>query len=89
PLAGEVVFPFNIHENDRQEIRDNIVEGIIRSPDLVRTQLTLCLRVIIKHDFPGRWTGIVEKIGFYLMSHISGSWLGSLLCLYQLVKTYE
>uniref|UniRef100_A0A8D2LD12 Importin 8 n=1 Tax=Varanus komodoensis TaxID=61221 RepID=A0A8D2LD12_VARKO len=36
PPPGEVVFPFNIHENDRQQIRDNIVEGIIRSPDLVR-----------------------------------------------------
>ncbi|XP_053574782.1 importin-8 [Bombina bombina] len=89
PLAGEVVFPFNIHENDRQQIRENIVEGIIRSPDLVRAQLTLCLRVIIKHDFPGRWTGVVDKIGFYLQSNNSGSWLGSLLCLYQLVKNYE
>lgn len=36
PPPGEVLFPFNIHENDRQQIRDNIVEGIIRSPDLVR-----------------------------------------------------
>ena len=36
PPLGEAVFPFNIHENDRQQIRDNIVEGIIRSPDLVR-----------------------------------------------------
>lgn len=36
PPPGEVVFPFNIHENDRQQIRDNIVESIIRSPDLVR-----------------------------------------------------
>ncbi|KAG8438463.1 hypothetical protein GDO86_004870 [Hymenochirus boettgeri] len=89
PQAGEVVFPFNIHENDRHQIRENIVEGIIRSPDLVRAQLTLCLRVIIKHDFPGRWTGVVDKIGFYLQSQNPGSWLGSLLCLYQLVKTYE
>ncbi|KAM5171427.1 importin-8 [Mantella aurantiaca] len=89
PMVGEVIFPFNIHENDRQQIRENIVEGIIRSPDLVRAQLTLCLRVIIKHDFPGRWTGVVDKIGFYLQSHNTGSWLGSLLCLYQLVKTYE
>ncbi|KAM8973357.1 importin-8 [Pelodytes ibericus] len=89
PMAGELIFPFNIHENDRQQIRDNIVEGIIRSPDLVRAQLTLCLRVIIKHDFPGRWTGVVDKIGLYLQSHNTGSWLGSLLCLYQLVKTYE
>ncbi|XP_068133748.1 importin-8-like isoform X1 [Hyperolius riggenbachi] len=89
PMAGEAVFPFNIHENDRQQIRENIVEGIIRSPDLVRAQLTLCLRVIIKHDFPGRWTGVVDKIGFYLQSPNTGGWLGSLLCLYQLVKTYE
>ncbi|XP_054844381.1 importin-8 [Eublepharis macularius] len=89
PPPGEVIFPFNIHENDRQQIRDNIVEGIIRSPDLVRAQLTMCLRAIIKHDFPGHWTAVVDKIGYYLQSPNSGSWLGSLLCLYQLVKTYE
>ncbi|XP_029455860.1 importin-8 [Rhinatrema bivittatum] len=89
PPLGEAVFPFNIHENDRQQIRENIVEGIIRSPDLVRAQLTMCLRAIIKHDFPDRWTAVVDKIGFYLQSQNSGSWLGSLLCLYQLVKTYE
>ncbi|XP_038174774.1 importin-8 isoform X2 [Arvicola amphibius] len=89
PPPGEVIFPFNIHENDRQQIRDNIVEGIIRSPDLVRVQLTMCLRVIIKHDFPGHWPAVVDKIDFYLRSPNSGNWLGSLLCLYQLVKTYE
>ncbi|XP_053777657.1 importin-8 isoform X2 [Desmodus rotundus] len=89
PPLGEAVFPFNIHENDRQQIRDNIVEGIIRSPDLVRVQLTMCLRAIIKYDFPGHWPAVVDKIDYYLQSQSSGSWLGSLLCLYQLVKTYE
>uniref|UniRef100_A0A8C0R3R9 Importin 8 n=1 Tax=Canis lupus dingo TaxID=286419 RepID=A0A8C0R3R9_CANLU len=84
-----LIFPFNIHENDRQQIRDNIVEGIIRSPDLVRVQLTMCLRAIIKYDFPGHWPAVVDKIDYYLQSQSSGSWLGSLLCLYQLVKTYE
>ena len=54
-----------------------------------RAQLTMCLRAIIKHDFPGRWTGVVDKIGAYLRSANSSSWYGSLLCLYQLVKTYE
>uniref|UniRef100_A0A3B4XMZ9 Importin 8 n=1 Tax=Seriola lalandi dorsalis TaxID=1841481 RepID=A0A3B4XMZ9_SERLL len=49
----------------------------------------MCLRAIIKHDFPGRWTAIVDKIGMYLQSQNSGSWYGSLLALYQLVKTYE
>lgn len=36
PSLGEVVFPFNIHENDRQQIRDNIVEAIIRCPESIR-----------------------------------------------------
>ncbi|XP_046878570.1 importin-8 isoform X1 [Hypomesus transpacificus] len=88
PSIGEVVFPFNIHENDRQQIRDNIVEGIIQCPESIRAQLTVCLRAIIKHDFPGRWTAIVDKIGVYLQSQNSG-WYGSLLALYQLVKNYE
>lgn len=54
-----------------------------------RAQLTVCLRAIIKHDFPGRWTGVVDKINLYLQSQNSGSWYGSLLALYQLVKNYE
>lgn len=36
PSLGEVIFPFNIHENDRQQIRDHIVEGIIRCPESIR-----------------------------------------------------
>lgn len=36
PSLGEVVFPFNIHENDRQQIRDHIVEAIIRCPESIR-----------------------------------------------------
>uniref|UniRef100_A0A8C9TCB4 Importin 8 n=1 Tax=Scleropages formosus TaxID=113540 RepID=A0A8C9TCB4_SCLFO len=92
PSHGELVFPFNIHENDRQQIRDNIVEGIIQCPESIRyvpAQLTVCLRAIIKHDFPGRWTGVVDKIRLYLQSQNSAGWYGSLLALYQLVKTYE
>lgn len=50
PRPGEVVFPFNIHENDRQQIRDNIVEGIIRSPDLLR-YFILCRDISIAHVF--------------------------------------
>ena len=49
----------------------------------------MCLRAIIKYDFPGHWPAVVDKIDYYLQSQSSGSWLGSLLCLYQLVKTCE
>uniref|UniRef100_A0A8C2IEW0 Importin 8 n=1 Tax=Cyprinus carpio TaxID=7962 RepID=A0A8C2IEW0_CYPCA len=36
PSLGEVVFPFNIHENDRGQIRENMVEAIIRCPESIR-----------------------------------------------------
>uniref|UniRef100_A0A3B4T3X1 Importin 7 n=1 Tax=Seriola dumerili TaxID=41447 RepID=A0A3B4T3X1_SERDU len=79
----------NIPEEDRQFIRDSIVEAIIHSPERIRVQLTTCIHHMIKHDYPGKWTTIVDKIGFYLQSDNSAGWLGILLCLYQLVKNYE
>uniref|UniRef100_A0AAV2IQ50 Importin N-terminal domain-containing protein n=1 Tax=Knipowitschia caucasica TaxID=637954 RepID=A0AAV2IQ50_KNICA len=89
PAVGDVVFPFNIHENDRLQIREHIVEGIIRCPESIRAQLTMCLRTIIRHDFPGRWPGVVDKLQLYLRAQNSSGWYGALLALYQLVKTYE
>ncbi|XP_073203636.1 importin-7 isoform X2 [Lepidochelys kempii] len=85
---GEIP-PYSIPEEDRHCIRENIVEAIIHSPELIRVQLTTCIHHIIKHDYPNRWTAVVEKIGFYLQSDNSACWLGILLCLYQLVKNYE
>ncbi|MBN3288989.1 IPO7 protein, partial [Polypterus senegalus] len=86
PSAGEI---FTIPDEDRQCIRENIVEAIIQSPELIRVQLTTCIHHMIKHDYPNKWTAIVDKIGFYLQSDNSACWLGILLCLYQLVKNYE
>nr|XP_061796203.1 importin-7-like [Nerophis lumbriciformis] len=74
---------------DRQFIRDSIVEAIIHSPERIRVQLTTCIHHMIKHDYPAKWTTIVDKIGFYLQSDNPTGWLGILLCLYQLVKNYE
>lgn len=88
PTPGEQP-PFTIPDEDRQWIRENIVEAIIHSPELIRVQLTTCIHHIIKHDYPGCWTALVDKIGFYLQSDNSACWLGILLCLYQLVKNYE
>uniref|UniRef100_UPI00358E494A importin-7-like isoform X2 n=1 Tax=Myxine glutinosa TaxID=7769 RepID=UPI00358E494A len=85
---GEIM-PFNIHENDRQKIRDQIMEAIIEAPELIRVQLTTCVGRIIKHDYPGRWTAVVDKISYFLQKQSSAYWLGALLCLHQLVKAYE
>lgn len=80
---------FSIHEQDRAMIRDSIVEAIIHSPDIIRTQLAVCINTIVKRDFPGRWTQVVDKISIYLQSADYNSWAGALICLYQLIKIYE
>ncbi|XP_050360804.1 importin-7 [Nymphalis io] len=88
PEDGEPI-PFSIHEQDRAMIRDMIVDAIVQAPDIIRVQLCVCLKTIIKNDFPSRWTQIVDKIHIYLQNHEPNSWMGALLCLYQLIKSYE
>lgn len=50
PSVGEVVFPFNIHENDRQQIRDQILEGIIRCPESIR-YMHMCTHLLTQDSF--------------------------------------
>lgn len=85
---GEPI-PFSIHEQDRAMVRDIIVDAVVQAPDIIRVQLCACLKTIIKHDFPSRWTQIVDKIHIYLQNPDANSWMGALLCLYQLIKNYE
>uniref|UniRef100_H2ZR06 Importin N-terminal domain-containing protein n=1 Tax=Ciona savignyi TaxID=51511 RepID=H2ZR06_CIOSA len=80
---------FSIHENDRSVIRTNIVKAIIHAPDIIRSQLTVIIHNIIKHDFPERWPNVVDDINIHLQDESPRSWMGALMALYQLVKTYE
>ncbi|XP_034232484.1 importin-7 isoform X4 [Thrips palmi] len=80
---------FSLHEQDRAMIRDAIVDAVVMAPDIIRIQLSICVSHIVKHDFPGRWTEIVDKINIYLQNPDGSGWPGALLCLYQLVKNFE
>ncbi|XP_026473406.1 importin-7 [Ctenocephalides felis] len=86
--AGQPM-PFSIHEQDRAMIRDAIVDAVVHATELIRTQLSVCVNIMVKHDFPGRWTQIVDKISIYLQNPDPTGWAGALLCLYQLVKIFE
>lgn len=80
---------FSIHEQDRAMIRDAIVDAVVHAPDLIRIQLAVCISNIVKYDFPGRWTQIVDKITIYLQNPDAACWPGVLLALQQLVKNFE
>ncbi|XP_049819869.1 importin-7 isoform X2 [Aethina tumida] len=88
PEPGEAQV-FALHEQDRALIREQIVDAVVHAPDLIRTQLCTCVNNMVKHDFPGRWTQIVDKISVYLSNPEPSGWHGALLCLYQLVKNFE
>lgn len=59
---------FSIHEQDRAMIRDSIIEAIVLTPEIISSNLGICVYNIIKNDFPGRWTQVVDKISIYLQN---------------------
>lgn len=80
---------FSIHEQDRALVRSSIVDAIVLAPEPIRVQLCVSVNNIIKHDFPNRWTEVVDKISIYLQNNDANGWNGAMLCLHQLVKNYE
>ncbi|XP_033645727.1 importin-7-like [Asterias rubens] len=81
--------PFSIHEDDKVVVRSNIIEAIITSPDLIRVQLAVCLSVVLKYDYPGRWDTVLDTLSNYLTVDNPGTLHGALISVYQLVKNYE
>ncbi|XP_022160682.1 importin-7 isoform X3 [Myzus persicae] len=80
---------FTVHEQDRIIIRDTILDVIVQVPELLRAQLTVCLVTMMKHDFPGRWTNVVEKIDVYLKSDNSSYWMAGIIGFSALIKAFE
>ena len=54
-----------------------------------RLQLTVCVSQILRHDFPDKWPGVVDKVNTFLAENSQATWMGALLTLYQIVKKYE
>ena len=80
---------YTISAEDKAFVRENIVESIISASELIRVQLTVSINEILSCDFPENWPDICHKINGYITSENRGTWLGSLLVLYQIVKKYE
>lgn len=80
---------FSIHEQDKALIRESIVDAVVLAPDNLRVHLAVCVNYIVKYDFPGKWSGIVDKVSVYLQMPDRNVWTGALFALYQLVKIFE
>lgn len=82
---------WSIHEQDRALIRENLVRACVDSSreSALQLQLSVCILVVSRSDFPGRWPQLVDAISVYLQTPDPRLWSGALLALYQLVKNYE
>ncbi|KAJ6221341.1 hypothetical protein RDWZM_007153 [Blomia tropicalis] len=89
PKNGMLQLPYSIHEQDRALIRNSIVDSVVASPDAIRISLSVALNYIIKHDFPDKWTNIIDKIVVYLQTNEPNNWTGALMAMQQLIKNYE
>lgn len=78
-----------LSEQDKQTIRDNLIEAVIHSPDPIRNQLVICVRQIAQADFPDKWTAIIEKVHHFIQTNDMNQWYGSLQAFYQLCKVFE
>ncbi|OQV13902.1 Importin-8 [Hypsibius exemplaris] len=81
--------PFAIHEQDKAVLREQLLEAVIDSPEVVRAQLAVALESVLKADFPEKYTNIVQRVRFCLESQQHQTWYGALMALYRLVHAFE
>ncbi|EIE23737.1 ARM repeat-containing protein [Coccomyxa subellipsoidea C-169] len=81
--------PSPIPEEDKAAVRDNLLEGIVRAPQVVRTQLGECLKAIVHVDFPESWPGLLPIVLQNLGSQEQQRLYGALFALRILTRKYE
>ncbi|TPP59317.1 Importin 7 [Fasciola gigantica] len=80
---------FNIHEQDRQAVRNAIVGAVVAAPLPLQAQLKIALSKIISCDYPSRFAEFPGQLKHFLSSADHNQWHGALVCLYAFVKVYE
>jgi len=80
---------FRFNEEDKQMVRDNLLEAIVQSPPLIRSQLCETLKAVIYNDFPHQWPGLMPQIGNNLGTTEPPRLYGALYALRILANKYE
>eukprot|EP01043_Picozoa_sp_COSAG02_P087815 COSAG02_NODE_25025_length_670_cov_578.394046_1_plen_169_part_10 len=79
----------NFSEEEKQLVRDNLLESLILAPPLVRTQMALALTTIAHTDFPANWPGLFPAVMANIKSGEEQRMMGALVALRRLGKRFE
>lgn len=58
----ETVQRVAVQDAEKEEIRQHIVDLMLRAPDKVRSQIGEALTIISEYDFPGKWPSLLPTI---------------------------
>eukprot|EP00891_Asterochloris_glomerata_P009638 jgi/Astpho2/9638/fgenesh1_pm.00146_%23_24_t len=78
-----------LSEQDKSAVRDNLLEGVTRSPPLISTQLAECFKSIALCDYPSQWSGLLPAVVAKLQAKDPQSLHGGLVALRILTRKYE
>eukprot|EP00210_Caulerpa_lentillifera_P002538 g2435.t1 len=76
-------------EQDKAQIKGNILEALIRSPETIRNQLLEILKTIVSTDFPERWPELKVAVIQGLHTQDEGVVLGSLFAIRFIARRFE
>ncbi|KAI8335415.1 armadillo-type protein [Chlamydoabsidia padenii] len=78
-----------IGEEDRNVVKQSILQAMVTAPNAVKVQLTSCLYIILSNDFPDLWTQFVGELQNLLSSSDFRLVYVGLLALREVVKVYQ
>ncbi|KAG0800763.1 hypothetical protein G6F22_001907 [Rhizopus arrhizus] len=78
-----------ISNQDKQTIKDNILQALINAPNAVQIHLTASLHKILCIDFPDQWSDFMQSLEKYLVSDQVQAIQVGLIGLYELVKVFQ
>ena len=78
-----------LHEEDKATVRANVLEALIQSPDLIRSQLVECMKVMVNADFPEKWGDLMPTLLQYLATDDVPRVYGAVQVIMLLCRKYE
>ncbi|KAJ2454378.1 Nonsense-mediated mRNA decay protein 5, partial [Coemansia sp. RSA 2424] len=78
-----------ISDAERSVVKDNILIAINSSPQAIKLQLTECLGIALKYDFPEQWPQFLVQVKEYLHAPDAQKVYTGLLALLEVVRIYR
>ncbi|KAI8969324.1 armadillo-type protein [Mycotypha africana] len=78
-----------INNDDRNMVKQSILQALVTAPNQVQVQLTSTLNTILTNDFPDQWPNFVSELEKFLTSSDYRLVYVGLLALREVVKVYQ